>query len=76
MPVEKFYSVKEACAVLGVRPTKLWELRREGKIKWVRVGNRPKFPASYIEAYQRKVMGTEAPSSGSGAVQDATDLTN
>lgn len=57
----KLWTVKETCERLGgICDSTLWRLRREGQIKFVRVGNRPMFPASEIEAYiSRALRGGE-----------------
>jgi predicted site-specific integrase-resolvase len=54
---EQQYSVKATCQLLGgISEVTLWRLRRQGRIKFVRVGNRPMFLASQIEAYQRALV--------------------
>lgn len=50
---EQFYSIEETCRLLNCSPATLWRLRRTGLIGFRRVGNRPKFSASHIEAYQQ-----------------------
>jgi predicted DNA-binding transcriptional regulator AlpA len=59
MAVEKFYSVKEACALLGnISRTGLFRLRKHKRhpLKFVRIGNRPVFAASHIEEFQQQLL--------------------
>jgi hypothetical protein len=35
----------------------LWQLRRDGEIEFLRIGVRPFFAASQIDAYQRRKLG-------------------
>jgi Helix-turn-helix domain len=60
---EQQYSVKDMCKLLGgISEVMLWRLRKQGRIGFIRVGNRPMFLASQIEAYQRQaVVGAPRP---------------
>ncbi|EHP83723.1 IS607 family transposase [Methanotorris formicicus] len=65
MSLEKLYTMKEACKLLGVHIKTLQRWDREGKIKCVRtVGNRRRVPESEIKRIlgikdkeQRKIIG-------------------
>jgi hypothetical protein len=53
---ERFYSVKETCVLLGhISRTTLHRLchRKRQPLKFVRIGNRPMFAASVLEAFMR-----------------------
>jgi Helix-turn-helix domain len=56
---EKFYSVKETCALLGnISRNGLLRLRKQkhNPLKCVRIGNRPVFAASHIEEFQQQLL--------------------
>jgi predicted site-specific integrase-resolvase len=69
---EQQYSVKATCQLLGgISEVTLWRLRKQGRIKFVRVGNRPMFLASQIEAYQQAaVVGATHPNEQPDAPPD------
>ncbi len=58
MTVQRFYSVKQTCELLGgIHRDTLLKLRRDGEIAFVRIGNRPMFHISHIEDYERRKLG-------------------
>ncbi len=60
--VQRFYSVKETCELLGgIHRDTLLKLRNAGEIAFVRIGNRPMFAASQIEEYQNRKLGIIPP---------------